>query len=765
MTLRPIPTPERIEFSSTRRSLNHWSLAGAAPAGGTLGLALDLFAARVPIPRRDAPTPGGGLEIAIDVAGSSAVDIAAQSYELIVQPAPDGLGMRALIVSPSAVGAAYALFTLEQLFERGAGPESAGLRAARVQDRPDFQWRGISWGLWLECGVWSYDFGDGIDAFKRRALRALDLAFLNKLNLINVDGLGWNPERFSGYGALMRELAAAARLRGIRLLYTGYGAGYGAGPHHNGPAFRNRRSYPDGETYSCCHAPGAHREAATYGTCLSNPGLRRLKQQNLREFVQAVHPGTLYIHNQDSCAIDAVGWANRCPECRRRWPNDDLCAPDGMAGAFAAHYDSLAEAVAQVRDDSAGYDAARDCDCIFISPGYTWYDFNDEKWDRTRRYWVAVSRAMERVRGVQIGLREQFDRDDATALRIGQLAEDLRRDGRGHGIAIAAFAGADGFCNGLLYTAGPALNRFYKGAQTVLQAACGHAYQEPMALLCAEYAWRSEGSAFYNDPPVVGRASTRRFIELRDGLRAPRELFSDRGFLGAAARRLYGQQPGLFVAEVHGVINSTGTAANPSAHRNLASEQCPPVPFVDNVELMNTPVHRAAGRWMPGQWAADLPEAVALRRSKMLRRIAETSHWAAERIERAALTSRPGSLERELLGWQQLGLEHCSALADWMADYFALYSDAQGSILADGTLPARDLERILTRLDNLDFELRSLREDIDKSPLGCAKPLCKSGGAAGNWPATTAALAEELHRLREALPSGKRGEPQTGAWW
>lgn len=769
MPLRPIPTPAHMELTGPRRPVRYWTLSAAPCADGTLALALDLFAARVPLPRRPAgpaSEPGLVIEVALAAASPSPQDaIAAQSYELRVEPADNGPGMRAQIAAATPVAAAYALFTLEQLIEAGPDGASADLSAAHVVDRPDFAWRGISWGLWLECGVWSYDFGDGLAAFKRRALRALDLAFLNKLNLINVDGLGWNPERFPGYGALMRELAAAARLRGIRLLYTGYGAGYGAGPLHDGPVFRNRRAYPDGEIYSCGYAPGAHREAATYGTCLSNPDLLRLKQQNLREFVRSTHPGALYIHNQDSCAIEATGWENRCPECRRRWPNDDLCAPVGMAGAFAALYDALAEAVHSVRDDDAGYDAARDCDCIFISPGYGWYDLNDEKWDRLRKYWVAVSRAMQRLPGVQIGLREQFHRDDTKALRIEQLADDLRRDGRGHGIAVAAFAGADGFCNGLLYTGTPAFSRCYKGACTVLHAACGHAYQEPLALLCAEYAWRSEASAFYSVPAVSGRASTRRFIEFRDGLRTPRELFSDSGFLGAAARRLYGPHSGPFVAEVHAVVNSTGTAANPSAHRNLASEQCPPVAFVDNVELMNTPVHRAAGRWMPGQWAGDLPEAVAHRRSEMLRRIADANRWAAERMERAVTANSAGSPERDLLEWQRLGFLHCGELATWMSEYFALYADAQAAIRSDGTIPPHDLGGFLLRIDELDLQLTRLRDAVSLSPLGHARPLCNSGGAAGNWPSTLSALAEELRRLRAALPSGQRGEPQTGAWW
>ena len=58
---------------------------------------------------------------------------------------------------------------------------------------------------------------------------------------------------------------------------------------------------------------------ATMGTCLSNQALRRLKCENIREFVRAVQPGLLYIHGLDISSRDGAkgAWATRCPECRR----------------------------------------------------------------------------------------------------------------------------------------------------------------------------------------------------------------------------------------------------------------------------------------------------------------------------------------------------------------------------------------------------------------------------------------------------------------
>jgi len=750
LTRRPVPTPALAQLRPPETALWGWRIEWRGEPDATLRAAERIFASRAPW-----PPSRGAVEACLEVVaeapwgGAPARPIAdGQSYELRLEPSPSG-GVRARLSSPSSTGAAYGLFTLAQLAEPvGNG---MGLPLGRIEDRPDFDWRGITWGLWAECGVWSYDWGDGADAFRRRAVRALDLAFERKINLINVDGIGWNPERFPGYGELMRGLATEARTRGIKLLYVGYGAGYGAGPRHDGPAFRNRRIYPDGPVYPCCHIKGS-AEAATFGLCLSNPALRRLKQENLRAFVRATHPGALYIHNADQSTVAEVEWAGRCPECRRQWPNDDLCAPDGMAGAMAAHYDSLAEAVSEVADSRAGYDAARDCLCVFISPGYTTYACGDAAWDLHRRYWTAVSRAMRRVDNVQFGLREQFARDDGKALRIEQMADDLRRDGQGHGIAVLAVGGADGFCNGLLFNGSPALTWMWRGARTVLHC-CGNAYQEPLALLCAEYAWRSEKSAFYNEPARRGRDSVKQYIELRDGLRAPSELAGVDGFLGLAARALYGEA-GPHVAAVHGAINTTGKEANPAISRNAESEEDPPTPFVDNYELLNTPRFRVDGRWLAGQWAMDIPEAGARRHSAMFARKAKVNRWAEARMRDAVAACLHEGDAKEALEWQRLGLEFCGGLAQLLSDYFAIYADAQGG--AGGSME---------RLKDLRDRLAAFAARVAASPLGKAQPLTLLGGAASNWTPTLQMLQTEARLFHEALASGSRGKPRRGTWW
>ena len=257
------------------------------------------------------------------------------------------------------LGLMYGLMTLAEMIET----EGGGLRApqGRVDDWPDFNHRGTSWLIWAECGVWSLDRGDGLAAFKARALRKLDHCLRHKLNLVACDGFGWDAEKFPGYSQLMRELNREARRRGVRLLFGGYTSGYGASARglYRGQVFKNRKSYPDGETYPCVGLnDGRGRDMAT---CLSNPALMDLKIQELAAFVRAVEPGALYLHNIDVWSVSGCEqiWKNRCAACRILWPDDDVRSPRGMAGAYARFYERLAEAVNAV--EAPGYRPERDC--------------------------------------------------------------------------------------------------------------------------------------------------------------------------------------------------------------------------------------------------------------------------------------------------------------------------------------------------------------------------------------------------------------------
>ena len=314
--------------------------------------------------------------------------------------AQQGYAIRSAAASPvvlyacSSAGLLHAVATLLQLVRADDG--DLLLENVEVKDWPEFEYRGNNWLLGNELYGWSYDRGDGLKAYEKRIVRKLDLCVLYKINLIGFDGFGWNPERFPGYGPLMRRLASAARLRGIKLEFGGYGSGYGLRAAYDGRIFRNRKGYPDGPVYACCGMPGIkHTETSrTMGTCLGNRALLKLKQKELIEFVRRVEPGMLYIHNVDAMGIkeSTEVWRLRCPACRKKWPSDEVVAEDGMAGAFASFYDALAKAVNGVRNQKSGYDAARDCLLMMVSPAYTSLEESDREWRTECGYFTLVSR-------------------------------------------------------------------------------------------------------------------------------------------------------------------------------------------------------------------------------------------------------------------------------------------------------------------------------------------------------------------------------------
>ena len=90
----------------------------------------------------------------------------------------------------------------------------------------------------------------------------------------------------------------------------------------------------------------------------------------ITDLVRTVEPGALYIHHEDTghYKSNVEHWKTRDPGCKGRWPNDDFAAIDGGAGALAYRYGQIVESVQRVRNPDTGYDAARDCTIILISP-------------------------------------------------------------------------------------------------------------------------------------------------------------------------------------------------------------------------------------------------------------------------------------------------------------------------------------------------------------------------------------------------------------
>ncbi|MBR4675090.1 MAG: hypothetical protein IKP00_11550 [Victivallales bacterium] len=460
-----------------------------------------------------------------------------QAYRLTI--APD-----AIIVEGAGPAAfIYATATLLQIAI--IRDDAICLPEGSVLDYPEFAVRSVNWLLFVECRSWSQDDGDGLDALFKRVVSALDTLAYFKLNGALIDGFGWNPERFLGYAAFMRRLAAEASRRFIHLGFGGYNAGYGAQWHDfDGPKFQNKTHYPDGEVYPCISPEMKSDIGATMGTCLSNQALRRLKCENIREFVRAVQPGLLYIHGLDISSRDGAkgAWATRCPECRKRWPNDESNAPDGMAGAFADFYDELYEAIASVKDQESDYDAARDCVVVMPSPNYSSCREDDAEWAYHTEYFHVLSGCL-RNQTLQPMLREQFIGHD-TQKRISEMRAAI---GEKQGLSIVLFSSGDGFYNSLPCTADPSCAKYFRGANTVVTG-FGNAFQEPRQAMTAEYLWNPIGTRFPVDYPEESYEAFMAFYRnVCHGQILPEAVFGKEGLLPLACRKLYGDEAGAMI--------------------------------------------------------------------------------------------------------------------------------------------------------------------------------------------------------------------------
>jgi|GEM_PF-2387366 len=439
-----------------------------------------------------------------------------------------------ILFAHTPTGLLYAGSTLLQLLTSKG--RNTHLPPITVKDWPAYRWRGNSWLVRAELEGWSYARGDDLRAYEKRVLRKLDLCAFHKINFLYFDGFDWDTERFPGYAKLMRRLNHAARLRGIRLSFGGYGS--------CSDGFENRKQYPDGPTYECL-GPKDHRIRCE-GTCLSNRALTRLRQERLTTFMREVQPGAIYLHGIDTGAIadSAPIWNMRCPACRKRWPNDDIFAPDGMAGAYAASYDAIAKAIHSV-----------DPECIIsvVSPCYTGHDESDADWEKASNYWVTVSNCLK-DRTIHFGLREQFTNYGRAQLRYAGLRRRLDRDAKGHPISCINFFGGDCFYSSHPFLATPMVDNHFQGAELVVNGN-GHAYQEPQALLNSECMWNPTGSRYFSPPKLQPyKKFERRYLRLSNAEERPRSIWGPDGFLDDACVRLYGPKAGPLVAQIHRLV-------------------------------------------------------------------------------------------------------------------------------------------------------------------------------------------------------------------
>ena len=485
-----------------------------------------------------------------------------QEYVLVVRPQERA----AYLIGRTGQGVLYAAASLVQLMTKAN--DAVRIPAVHIRDFPDFKYRmAADWLLNVEINRWSYDWGDGIDAYAKRIKRKLDLCTQYKINMVMAHGFGWGTEFFPGFAAMMRDLNAYARNRGIKMVTGGYGASYGiayqSGPLYEeapylGKTFKNRDSYPDGAIYQCMgfsYSKDPSIDTRTLGSCRANEALNALKAEELRQYVEKTEPGGLYIHHEDFGGYQGSqkSWLQRCGRCRKRWPSDDLKAQDGAAGSLANGYGKLIEAIHTVKNPQTGYDASRDCAIILVSPVYHTDSQSTEDWDNVLKLWQNIGRQLPKSSNVEICFREIFPLKGSARKWVPEFNRVMSEAQLPFKIFMFFSGGGDYFMSDYPVVASPALNRSFIGSEAIYNGGSGF-HQEPLQLINAEYSWNSRSRGFFQAPETYEEAVSL-WQSYRTNQSRPGALFDKDGLLDRVCALLYGRRAGEHVAQLHSTFS------------------------------------------------------------------------------------------------------------------------------------------------------------------------------------------------------------------
>ncbi|MDD5599119.1 MAG: glycoside hydrolase family 20 zincin-like fold domain-containing protein [Victivallaceae bacterium] len=426
-------------------------------------------------------------------------------------------------------GTLYAAVSFTQLI-RKEGDEYFS-QMAQIMDYPDFEYRWTSFPLWSPAVP------------SQKNTTKIDAALRWKINVINQWGFQegkLNPSQSK------LALNRYAHERGIRLL-SGYMASFG---------LKNRKSYPDGKVYKCI---GENEYFQTAGYCPSNEELIDLKCKELKKYVEKTEPGLLFLHflDNDFYYLTEKDWGERCPECRKKWPNDSVEATDGKAGAESYIYNRFCETVFSVKKEN--YNAQKDCLIIFTGAPYCNWKETDSSWEKEKNYYVNISKTMKYVNNVFFMTRELGPREDNTKMRISDLAEALENKGKGHKVAVYHYCGSQRRLRrnwpvnhriSAYWLAGAIISQSYVGADFVFFAGGTH------AALGSEYSWNRKPAGGYWVAPKTRAEWTKVYHPLVITSTAPPEIFGKGKFFDKAYRNVYGEKAGNYLAEGLRPVNS-----------------------------------------------------------------------------------------------------------------------------------------------------------------------------------------------------------------
>ena len=654
------------------------------------------------------------------------------------------------IYAMSVLGAAYGVLTVLQLIGKN-------FSQLLIRDWPDFGGRGVKWTLWAETGIWSYDFGDGAEKIKERFKRKLDMLFKYKIKSVYADGFGFDPDRFPEYAEIMRFLNDEAEKRGMRVSTGGYLMSYGMTAHLNsyqGKDFLNRTSYPDGEIYECIGTYDAYRirsngevdrsarltevRARTRGTCLSNDALLEEKMKEITEYVRRTHSGHLSLHNMDAHEIHPELWAARCPMCKKRFPNDDLFAKDGAAGAFAEYFDKIMERIYEIEDGD--FKASERTSVSVAAPGYMYSDWtSDEDFETGIKFWSKVTEYMKNRRNFSTGFREQFFYHGKDIPRAEGVKGRMFTS-----VGVGSFTGADGFYDDKLFAVAACLNYIMKGfdGMTVHN---GNAFQEPLAVFDAEYLWNSENSGFYDPPRPKNQEE---YVALRDSmiksLYRPDEIYGDGGFIDVICEKLYGKKIGKSIARVYKISGKNGE---------------PPIPSASSVDIY-TNYSKVV---YPMRWDTEMSREEIAEKTERFLECNKATRGAKDALKEAFSLGVEDEDARYDLQWLLSCFEVGDRLTYGLYRYMLVYADIDRAFRENKDF-SDELKAEIIKVKELGSELLEYVRSLD------FKAIDKFGGSSvrreemADFIEYNAALMLSSIEQNKRIPDGRRPE-RTRDWW
>ncbi len=266
------------------------------------------------VPAGDPAAPG--IYILTAQAGPAARLL--ESHQLQVTPAdpgPQGYVLKStpeqiVIIGSDRVGALYGAVTLRQLMKK-SGAEVV-LPACAIRDWPDFRYRS---SISFQRGLERLAYDEKTPADRLAACKAgFDLMLRFKMNMV----FDYTFSRINIWDmpADRKKLIAAANAyaaeRGI------YPANYDNTAAGNYP----KGAFPKPFQHWPCVQESRGRKFSF--SCWSADELQRAKIEKTADVFRECNFKMVLIHPVDGGAIeDPEQWSRRCPECRRRWKDDE----------------------------------------------------------------------------------------------------------------------------------------------------------------------------------------------------------------------------------------------------------------------------------------------------------------------------------------------------------------------------------------------------------------------------------------------------------